>query len=267
MNPKRLERSAPDGFTLIELLVVIAIVVLLLLLLTPALSGVRETARTMICGANLRQIHVASMAFASDNRGRFPGSGLRQRPGVSTSSISWVNILNEHHMEPNIQRIGETMTKGAIYCPSMQKYPPVQPRYPRAYMYNNDATGGNSPSGAPPDHPGPYGWTVPTEQVKQICEDADFLRLGATVSMAPNPNAMFLVIENERSADTVSSSSTGDGKITVGTNPEYPPFAGPSGVFAFRHRMTANFLFFDGHTERLTPNDEINNRRRLSFVK
>lgn len=267
MNKQRPARSETGGFTLIELLVVISIIVLLILLLIPAMSGVRETARTMMCGANLRQIHVGSMAFASDNRGRFPGSGLRQRPGVSTSSISWVNILNEHHMEPDIQRMGETMKKGAIYCPSMQKYPPVQPRYPRAYMYNNDATGGFQPSGSPPGHPGPYGWTVPTEQVKQICRDADFLRLGAAVSMAPNPNSMFLVVENERSADTVSSSSTGSGKITVGTNPQFPPFAGPSGVFAFRHRMTANFLFFDGHTERLTPDDEINTRRRLSFVK
>lgn len=42
------------GFTLIELLVVIAIIALLLAILMPALRKAKESAREIICRANLR---------------------------------------------------------------------------------------------------------------------------------------------------------------------------------------------------------------------
>ena len=38
-----------------------------------------------------------------------------------------------------------------------------------------------------------------------------------------------------------------------------------SGWFAFRHQMTMNVLFFDGHVERMGPKDDINTKDRLSL--
>jgi len=49
-------RKAEYGFTLLELLVVIAIMALLVTLMAPSLSGMRETARTVQCAANLHEI-------------------------------------------------------------------------------------------------------------------------------------------------------------------------------------------------------------------
>ena len=43
------------GFTLIELLVVISIIAVLMAILIPALTQVKEQARTIICKSNLRQ--------------------------------------------------------------------------------------------------------------------------------------------------------------------------------------------------------------------
>jgi prepilin-type processing-associated H-X9-DG protein len=60
------------GFTLIEMLTIIAIIGILAALLLPALNAAREKARRVACSSNLRQIGVAMLAYASDNRMHFP---------------------------------------------------------------------------------------------------------------------------------------------------------------------------------------------------
>jgi len=65
----------PHGFTLIELLVVISITVLLIALLLPALSRSREAARLLICGSNSRQMSLATLALATDQKQRAPIAG------------------------------------------------------------------------------------------------------------------------------------------------------------------------------------------------
>lgn len=61
-----------EGFTIVELLVVIAIILFLTALLMPALSRVRETAKVTKCISNLRQLYIATYAYAADYDGKAP---------------------------------------------------------------------------------------------------------------------------------------------------------------------------------------------------
>jgi prepilin-type N-terminal cleavage/methylation domain-containing protein/prepilin-type processing-associated H-X9-DG protein len=101
---KTMKRKA---FTLIELLVVIAIIALLLSILVPALSRVKNQAKSVICKSNLRQWGMAFTLFTNDNDGRFHEGWLsdgRQDKG-------WLPSLFPYWEEvPDILRCPTTKT-------------------------------------------------------------------------------------------------------------------------------------------------------------
>lgn len=66
-------RGKRSAFTLVELLVVIGIIAVLMSMLMPALTRAREEAQQVQCASQLRQVGNGMMAYASNNRGFYPG--------------------------------------------------------------------------------------------------------------------------------------------------------------------------------------------------
>jgi prepilin-type N-terminal cleavage/methylation domain-containing protein/prepilin-type processing-associated H-X9-DG protein len=80
-----------SGFTLVELLVVIGIIALLISILLPALSKARESANSVKCKSQIRQIIQLMMLHANEHKGYMPLVGqiepVPQKPYSTESAL------------------------------------------------------------------------------------------------------------------------------------------------------------------------------------
>jgi len=128
--------SGRRGFTLIELLVVIAIIALLMSILMPAMSKVKDQARAVTCGANLRQWNFVFNTYIAESDGKFFS-------GCNDNGYWWPLQLNSDQQDWKANK--------TWFCPTAKTPVWNEQGVRKASLYIYDAWGIERPSttGAP----------------------------------------------------------------------------------------------------------------------
>jgi len=210
--------SRRAGFTLIELLTVIAIIGILAAILIPVVGRVRDSARATQCLSNLRQIQLANIAYASDNRDGYVPTLAIDPQNVNRRTFWYQNSAFVSYLakEATTSTTNPDKLAESMQCQTARN---IGNKLDFTYGLNAHGRGGEWVAG----------------MVRQI-KVSDIKRPSQTMAFA----------------DGLDWQLYADG--ATGYTKEKELLASSSThIVAYRHEQKANVVYFDGHTARLPP--------------
>jgi len=216
----KIPSKATAAFTLIELLVVIAIIAVLASLAVPAVNGALKRGTGAACLSNLRQIGIATIAYAVDNDMVLPAAGGGGSPEWATSIASYTGVDAKRN-------------KSIFVCPGCDVT--VQSGTGAEVAVTYGAHGGLMPKGGEP-------------MALDLVKNASSLILYADMCQNPgNKGWSPYSIENpgefkKGGGGRGGSTSTSDAAITPGPDKD----SGNNAWMRYRHSGSVNAVMGDG---------------------
>jgi len=212
---RKLQASHGQRFTLIELLVIISIISILASLLLPALKNAMNSAKSINCTGNLKQVGLAALGYASDFGGLAP-------PVSTTATYFWAQFLIDGNYLPvNTVKLGQHTV---LNCPSYE----VAGTTPGAQYYGmlNDAGAVGNGS-----------WKIEDNKVRYCFNDSF---PGVPRTNLYTPSEFILIGDSARLG-------MGSENQWYSVSPYYASYSATCKLIHTRHSNRANALFADGH--------------------
>ncbi len=243
LPPAMKRKTSAKAFTLIELLTVIAIIGILAAILIPVVGAVRENARGAQCISNMRQMGQAVYLYAADNHGFAPPGHDPDAHERATGSPTGTSVHGSFHgslwpylfgeeILTNDKARNSAFEPNVFQCPTTYSSYKSAPQAPANFFYRGQSTNNSN---------------------------------GTVYSYSWNNQA--LPPGNPAAAQRVNLDTLSTPTKTVAAVESFYWNSGSGGSFynqfgTVPHNEAGNFLFYDGHVERLhrtaipTPTDK-----------